>query len=79
VLQSCEAPDRAQPGTHPPRDARALGWRDLVARNGRQNGGRHLPESSTARNDDTSIPRRFADSMEAGGGGNSCAARGRNR
>ena len=42
--QSCEAPDRAQPGTPPPCDARGLGGRDLAARDGRHNGGQHLPE-----------------------------------
>ncbi len=42
--QSCEAPERAQPGTPPPRDARSLGGRDLATRNGHQNGGQHLPE-----------------------------------
>ena len=36
-------------------------------------------QSSTVRNDARSIPRRSAGSMEASGGGNSCAASGRNR
>jgi hypothetical protein len=44
ALQSCEAPDHAQPGTHAPRDACGLGGRDLAASNGRQNGGQHRPE-----------------------------------
>ena len=39
ALKSREAPDRAQPGTHPPREARALSGRDLAARDGRQNLG----------------------------------------
>jgi hypothetical protein len=41
---SYEAPERAQPGTPPPRDARALSGRYLAARNGRQNRGQHLAE-----------------------------------
>jgi hypothetical protein len=42
--QPCEAPDRAQPSTPPPRDARGLAGRDLAARDSRQNGGQHLSE-----------------------------------
>jgi hypothetical protein len=41
---ACEAPNRAQPGTHPPRDTHGLGGRDLAARNSRQNRGQHLPD-----------------------------------
>ena len=36
-------------------------------------------KSSSVRNDDRSIPRRSAGSIEARGGGKSCAASGRNR
>ena len=43
VCQSCEAPDGAQPGAHPPCDAHALGGRDLAVRNPRQNSGQNLP------------------------------------
>jgi hypothetical protein len=42
--QSREAPGRAQPAASPPRDAHGLGGCDLAERNGRQNGGQHLPE-----------------------------------
>jgi hypothetical protein len=38
------APDRAEAGTRPPRDARGLGGRDPAARSGRQNRGQHLPD-----------------------------------
>jgi len=44
ALKSCAAPDRAQPGTHPPRNACTLCGRDLATRNRRQNRGQQLPE-----------------------------------
>jgi hypothetical protein len=44
ALKSCAAPDRAQPGTHPPRNACTLGGRDLATRNRRQNLGQQLPK-----------------------------------
>jgi hypothetical protein len=42
--QSCEAPNGAQLGTQPPREARALVWRNLAARNAGQNDGQQPPE-----------------------------------
>lgn len=41
--QSCEAPERAQPGIHPSRDARALGGRNLAARRHGENRGHRVP------------------------------------
>jgi hypothetical protein len=80
ALKSCAAPDCAQPGTHPPRDACALGGRDRAARNGRQDGGQHLPEildrAQRRRQINSETFRRM---MAVSGGGNSCITRGRNR
>jgi len=44
ALKSGDAADRAQPGAHPPREARTLAGRDLAARDGCQNGEQKLLE-----------------------------------
>src|SRR5438270_627441 len=44
LYKACAAPDDTQAGMRASRDARGLGGHDLAARDGRQNGGCHLPE-----------------------------------
>jgi len=74
-----EAPDRAQPGICLARDEHGLGGRDLSARNRRQDSGQHVSKILyRAQRQQVDPETRAAGSMGASGG-NSCAARGRNR
>ena len=75
ALQPCPAAAGAHPRAMRAASAGVISPRATAARTA----GSTCRKSSTVRNDDRSIPRRFAGSMEASGGGNSCAAKGSNR